>query len=77
MAATSQSKRKSTSPARVRYWANRRLEKKKVCNLMRSRGLSKEDALRYWLHGSTVKGKEGQGKRTGRVPEGFFGRRVA
>lgn len=66
------SKRSDSRPARAKYWSIRKLEARKVANLMRCRGMTKQQAYRYWHEGSLVEGKEGCGKRLGRVPEGYL-----
>lgn len=42
------SKSKDTRPARARYWASKRLEGRKLKNIMRYMGLSRIDALYFW-----------------------------
>ena len=41
-------KREDKGPARGNYWLRQTLEKRKVKNLMRSNGLTKEDATIFW-----------------------------
>jgi hypothetical protein len=41
-------KRPDKRPARDRYWATRRLETRKVNNLMRCCGMSKQSAYNFW-----------------------------
>ena len=58
---TKKSKRPDNRPARLMYWARRRLETRKVGNLMRYCGMSKQSAYKYWHK-----------VRQGRVPAGFL-----
>ena len=55
------SKKPDKRPARARYWAARVLEIRKVRNLMRCCGMSKQSAYKYW-----------RSHRKGRVKEGYF-----
>ena len=57
-------KRPDKRPARLRYWAKRTLEKRKVRRLMRQ-GLSEPNAVAIW-----------RAQRKGRVPDGFLGRKT-
>ncbi len=43
------SKRPNTTPARGSYWTSGRLAAKKVRNLMKHNGLTRAQAMRYWL----------------------------
>lgn len=59
------SKRKDERPARKRYWMKRVLENRKIKNLMRYCGLSRQSAYNHWHR-----------TRKGRVPEGYLDRFV-
>lgn len=41
-------KSKDTRPARDRYWAENRLGKRKVANLVRCCGMSEKEAEEHW-----------------------------
>lgn len=55
------SKRPDKRPARARYWAKRTLEERKIRNLMRCCGMSRQSAYNYWHK-----------TRKGRVPNGYL-----
>lgn len=54
-------KRPDNRPARLRYWLKRTLENRKVRNLMKYCGMSKQSAYNFW-HRS----------RKGRVKDGYL-----
>ena len=54
-------KRADKRPARLRYWFTRRLEARKVANLMKYCGMSKQSAFNFWHR-----------TRKGRVPDGYL-----
>ena len=55
------SKRPDKRPARLRYWLKRRLEVRKVGNLMKYCGMSKQTAYNFWHN-----------TRKGRVKDGYL-----
>jgi len=55
------SKRRDARPARARYWATRRLEERKIGNLMKYCGMSRQSAYNKW-----------HSERKGRVKDGFL-----
>jgi hypothetical protein len=55
------SKAPDKRPARKRSWAARKLEKRKVKNLMKSHKMTRAAALTFWNN-----------NRKGRVPEGYL-----
>ena len=55
------SKRRDARPARARYWASRRLEERKVANLMKHCGMSRQAAFNRW-----------HSERKTRLKDGFF-----
>lgn len=55
------SKRRDERPSRSRYWAKRKLEARKIANLMQCNGMSKQSAYNYWHKA-----------RKGRVPDGYL-----
>lgn len=59
------SKKPDGRPARKRYWAARKLEGRKVGNLVRSCGMTKQSAYNRWHR-----------DRKGRVPDGYLNRYV-
>jgi len=66
------SKKPDKRPARLRYWATKRLEERKIRNLMKHCGMTKQQAYRFWREGSLAKGKEGRGRRIGRIKKGLL-----
>ena len=44
-------KKKDMSPSRGNYWSSRRLEKKKIRNIMKNKGCSLEEATKIWVEG--------------------------
>ena len=55
------SKRKDNRPARSRYWMKRTLETRKIANLMKHCGMSRQSAYNFWHK-----------NRKGRVRDGFL-----
>jgi hypothetical protein len=41
-------KKSKNKKSRIRYWDSRRLERKKVCNLVRYNRMEYDEALRFW-----------------------------
>ena len=55
------SKRRDTRPARARYWAKRALEERKIANLVKHCGMSRQSAYNRW-----------HAERKGRVKDGYL-----
>lgn len=66
------SKRPDKRPARAKYWASRRLEEKKIRNLMDHCGMSRQQAYHTWREGMPTKKGGLFGKRQGRVPDKYL-----
>jgi len=64
------SKSPDKRPARQRYWITRKLEERKVGNLMKYCGMSKQQAYNFWHNGNIE--KNGLGRRMGRVKDGYL-----
>jgi hypothetical protein len=54
-------KRPDKRPARLRYWMSGRLEERKIRNLMKYCGMSKQSAYKFWHN-----------TRKGRVKDGIL-----
>jgi hypothetical protein len=65
MAAQGKSKAKDARPARKRYWMKRTLESRKVKNLMKFCGMTRQTAYNLWHK-----------VRKTRVPDGYIDRYV-
>ena len=55
------SKRRDKRPARARYWATRKLEERKIANLIKHCGMSRQSAYNRWHF-----------ERKGRVKDGYL-----
>ena len=55
------SKRRDKRPARARYWATRKLEERKIANLIKHCGMSRQSAYNRW-----------HAERKGRVKDGYL-----
>jgi len=53
------SKRKDARPARARYWAKRILEERKIANLMKHCGMSRQAAFNRWHAERKTRVKDG------------------
>ena len=53
------SKRRDMRPARARYWASRRLEERKITNLMKHCGMSRQSAYNRWHTERKTRVKDG------------------
>ena len=61
------SKRRDSRPARLRYWLTRQLEKRKIRNLMKHCGMSKQSAYNFWHNNRKGRVKDGYLQKTGNI----------
>jgi hypothetical protein len=65
------SKKPDRRPARQKYWMARSLERNKIRNLMKCCGMTRVEAIEFWINGKETDDGHHPG-RTRRVKQNFF-----